>query len=128
MAAAKAPMQRGDRLRQGTLQRGSRLRLGPACKGGGCPPAARPQGQPPEGGRLQCGARKGRQPPTTTPQELLPTVCRRPPAASPQGVADCGFGACKKVAYGLRHRPQGLLPLGRVAADGQGQPPPAQGQ
>ncbi|RWV79183.1 hypothetical protein GW17_00059732 [Ensete ventricosum] len=126
-AAAKAPMQRGGRLRQGPLQRGGRLRPGPARKG-----AAPARGQ-------TAGA-----------------AARGWPAAArcPQGATDYGFDARRKAARGQRHRPQGLPParaaackggrqqgrrpwrcrpqgwppLGRVAADGQGQSPPAQVQ
>ncbi|RWV77806.1 hypothetical protein GW17_00061319 [Ensete ventricosum] len=57
-AAAKAPMQRSDWLRQGPLQRVIQLRPGPTRKA-----TAKLQGQSPEGGRLQRGARKGWQPP-----------------------------------------------------------------
>ncbi|RWW40962.1 hypothetical protein BHE74_00053591 [Ensete ventricosum] len=88
--------------------------------GGARPRPDRPQGQPPEGGRLQRGARKGRQPPATTLQGLLPMVYRRPPAASPQGAADCGFGARRKASCGQRHRPQGLLPARVVASSACG--------
>ncbi|RWV85574.1 hypothetical protein GW17_00052626 [Ensete ventricosum] len=110
------------------LQGGSRLRPAPLQGAVGfCqdqparerrPPATKPQGQPPEGGRLQRDARKGRQPPTTMPQGLLPTVYRRPPAASLQGATDCRLSACRKAAYGQRHRPQGLPPARATASNG----------
>ncbi|RWW06709.1 hypothetical protein GW17_00029943 [Ensete ventricosum] len=103
-----------------------RLQPRPPCKGaadcdqgqparGQRPPVVRPQGHPPGGGRLLRDACKGRQPLAAMPQGLLPTVCRRPHAANPQGATDYGFDARRKVAYGQRHRQQGLPPR-RVAA------------
>ncbi|RWW50574.1 hypothetical protein BHE74_00043147 [Ensete ventricosum] len=114
----------------------------PTAARGRCSHAARPYGQPPEGGQLQRSARKGRQPPAAMPQGLPPMVSRWPLAASSQGAADCGFDARRKAACGQRHRPQGLPPAeaapagatpmevsaAGVAAGRQGQPSPAQGQ
>ncbi|RZS07131.1 hypothetical protein BHM03_00037911 [Ensete ventricosum] len=59
---------------------------------------------------------RGRRPPATRPQGLLPTVCRRPPAASPQGATDYEFDARRKAAYGQRHCPQGLPPAAATHA------------
>ncbi|RWV78877.1 hypothetical protein GW17_00060073 [Ensete ventricosum] len=55
---------------------------------------------PASGGSRPRPARKGRQPPT----------------ASPQGATDYRFNASRKAAYGQRHRPQGLPLAGAATA------------
>ncbi|RRT31399.1 hypothetical protein B296_00043791 [Ensete ventricosum] len=53
-----------------------------------------------------------------------PLAVRHPQRGSAVG---CPQGAAARGQQGQQRRPQGWLPLGRVAADGQGHPP-AQGQ
>ncbi|RWW58189.1 hypothetical protein BHE74_00034978 [Ensete ventricosum] len=116
-ATAKAPMQRCDRLRQGPLQWGAGYGQGQRARGR-CPPAARPQGQPPEGGRLQRDGRKGRQPSAATPQGLLPTVCRR----SPAGYLPVGRGTARKGCRLHGRPPATVAPAGAVPATGVAAP------
>ncbi|RWW48444.1 hypothetical protein BHE74_00045488 [Ensete ventricosum] len=122
------PPARGRSVAARPPARGDRLQPMPPCKGAvGCgqgqptrgrrPPAAKPQGQPPKGGRLQRGARKGQQSPVATSQGLLPMVCRRPPAVSPQGAADYRFDARRKAACKQRHRSEGLPPARATASN-----------
>ncbi|KAJ8499400.1 hypothetical protein OPV22_009952 [Ensete ventricosum] len=84
------------------LQRGGRLRPGPARKGQ-CPPVAIPQGLLLKGGRLQLSARKGWQPPMARPQGLLPAAYRGPPitgrptaGVAPAGRQSAGKGTARK--------------------------------
>ncbi|RZS22230.1 hypothetical protein BHM03_00054973 [Ensete ventricosum] len=81
-AAAKAPIQRGGRMRPGLARKGATpahdQTVGAAAQG--------------------------------WPAGLLLTVYSRSPAASPQGAADYGFGPRRKATYKQRHRPQGLPP------------------
>ncbi|RRT32748.1 hypothetical protein B296_00049350 [Ensete ventricosum] len=73
------PPTRGQRVvAKAPLQRGGRLRPGPTRKGQ-CPPMAIPQGLSLKGSQLQLSARKGWQPPMARPQGLLPAACRGPP-------------------------------------------------
>ncbi|RWW68741.1 hypothetical protein BHE74_00023702 [Ensete ventricosum] len=92
MAAAKAPMQRGDRLRQGTLQRGMRHPQGAAAThdhsagaaANGLQTATR--GQPARGGRLrvrclQEGSLRAKAPPARAAAPWQ-SGCRRARAAT----------------------------------------------
>ncbi|RWW41308.1 hypothetical protein BHE74_00053214 [Ensete ventricosum] len=102
---------------------------GSPCKGqpsmATASPLARAAGHLQGGGRLPPRpAHKGA---ALAHGQIARAAVRGWPAAvrRPQGAADYGFGARRKVAYGQRHhpwrcRPQGWPPLGRVAVDGKG--------
>ncbi|RWV87560.1 hypothetical protein GW17_00050432 [Ensete ventricosum] len=140
------------------LQRGGRLRPGPARKGQ-CPPVAIPQGLSLKGGRLQLSARKGWQPPMARPQGLLPAAYRGPPirgdrlrawhplegslrAKAPParatackgghsqerplvGAAPASASLMEVLPAGAAFATKGRPPLGRATTDGQGQSSPA---
>ncbi|RWV98634.1 hypothetical protein GW17_00038503 [Ensete ventricosum] len=116
----------GGRLWPRPLKKG-RPAAARASHKGRHPLAARPQGQPPEGGRLQHDARKGRTTAGSTP-------AGRQPAGRGTARKGCPCKGGRQQGHHLqgrrpwRCRLQGWPPLGRAATCGQGQSPPTQGR